>query len=178
MKLKRMKREKLLLLRRSLTVIGLMMTALYGYILVGSTNPSWIMGRDFVAFSFVAVIIGLLLQRRYAKAGGMVTFVAGVLQTGVLIGVMMGQSTSVLMALVISLLYTLPIITLGAAQWYWAQYTLPPDEDESEGELGEVSRLELKDDMSDSLKDDEQPTHEKKRRLTKLCFSLTPSDLG
>jgi hypothetical protein len=163
MKRKRIKREKLLLMRRSVNVIGVMMAALYGYILLTTVTPIWVMGRDFVMFSFVAVVSGLLLQRRFPKVGGILTFVAGVLQTGVLIGVMASQDTSVLMALVIALLYTLPIIGLGAAQWYWAHYTLPPDE--SEGELGVGSRLELPDTQSNEEIVDRGERKSRTRRL-------------
>jgi hypothetical protein len=160
---RKMKREKIVLMRRSVNVIALMMVAMYTLILLSSA-PVWVMSRDFVVFSLVAVLAGLGLQQRNPKLGGAVTLGAGLLQTGMLLAVIMMQSVSLPLAVIMTLLYTLPIITLGAAQLYNAQFTIPPDAGSDEGQLIDTTRLEAND-SDTNFSDGEIPQQKQNRRF-------------
>lgn len=172
MKRKR-KNEQLRLYARSLDVITAAMLLMYTLIILSATNAVWVFGRPFVAVSLAAVLIGWLLGKRWRWIGAAVTVGAGLLQSGVLIGLFMAQGAPLWIAIVTTLLYILPILTLGWGRM-WLILRQPPDSSDTlDGQ--DTTRLALHDESEAPAYSDEDKITERRTRRMQWHVARNPA---
>lgn len=147
-KRKRMKREDYLKLRRSMDVLSLGMILMYGMIIISDTTPIWVIARPFVAISLIAVVLSGVLTLRARRLGGIVLLGVGLVQTLVLMAIVMNQGMALWIAVITALLYTAPILALGAAQINLANRQPPTHADSDHEQHDDHTRLAVSDAMA------------------------------
>lgn len=143
MKRKRLKRAEVRRRKRGLALVAAGMAAVYLVVLmqtVGGSTPAFITVALFLTQLFV--VMGSVVSLRWLRLGAFITLFSAAV-VAFMFSTALDLYVPVIVALLGALVYSLPHLVLGLAQWELAGRTaMPPDEHDS---TPDVDRLTLRD---------------------------------
>jgi hypothetical protein len=158
MKRKRLKRAEIRRRKQGLALVAVGMAAVYLAVFVqgvASSTPAFITVALLLTQLFV--IMGGVISLRWLRVGSFITLFSAV-AVAFMFSTALGMYVPVVAAMLGALVYSLPHLTLGFAQWDLANRAALPPDDTNDTLDADVERLTLRDEAA-SVDDERAAQH-------------------